>query len=142
MNDAMHATSASAAAPRLPHRKHAPDHAPTVVHLFGGAVRARSAWRKQTWHMPARYARLWWDRPSPTIRTGVAPSQGRFVHPTADRGITPREAARLQSFPDAFGFCGTRTRVQRQIGNAVRPVLAHCIAEAVHRVLRKSSPGA
>lgn len=77
--------------------------------------------------------RLWWDRPSVTIRTEFyKPEKGRYLHPVADRPITHREAARLQSFPDDFVFEGSKIDVARQIGNAVPPLLGKAIAEHVH----------
>jgi DNA (cytosine-5)-methyltransferase 1 len=73
--------------------------------------------------------RLWWDRPSVTIRTEFfKPEKGRYLHPEAHRPITHREAARLQSFPDDFEFEGSKTQVARQIGNAVPPLLGAAIA--------------
>lgn len=79
--------------------------------------------------------RLWWDRPSVTIRTEFfKPEKGRYLHPTADRPITHREAARLQSFPDDFLFEGSKIEVARQIGNAVPVGLARAIAEHLHDV--------
>jgi DNA (cytosine-5)-methyltransferase 1 len=78
--------------------------------------------------------RLQWHRPSSTIRTEFfRPEKGRFLHPTADRPITPREAARLQSFPDSFVFPEGQTlySVGRQIGNAIPPLLAEAIGKAV-----------
>ena len=73
--------------------------------------------------------RLWWDRPSATIRTEFfKPEKGRYLHPTANRVISHREAARLQSFPDWFEFEGSKIEIARQIGNAVPPQLAKAIA--------------
>lgn len=81
--------------------------------------------------------RLWWDRPSVTIRTEFfKPEKGRYLHPVADRPITHREAARLQSFPDTFEFDGTKTEIARQIGNAVPPLLAKAIALHVHGLIK------
>lgn len=78
--------------------------------------------------------RLWWDRPSTTIRTEFfKPEKGRYLHPSANRVISHREAARLQSFPDDFRFEGTKIEIARQIGNAVPPLLGKAIAEYVHR---------
>ena len=78
------------------------------------------------------FGRLWWERPSVTIRTEfVKPEKGRYLHPDEDRPITPREGARLQSFPDSFIFTGSMTSVVRQIGNAVPPRLAYRLALAV-----------
>ena len=73
--------------------------------------------------------RLWWDRPSVTIRTEFfKPEKGRYLHPTADRPITHREAARLQCFPDTFQFAGSKQQIARQIGNAVPSALARAVA--------------
>jgi DNA-cytosine methyltransferase len=78
--------------------------------------------------------RLWWDRPSATIRTEFfKPEKGRYLHPTANRVISHREAARLQSFPDWYVFEGTKIQIARQIGNAVPPVLGMAIGEYVYR---------
>jgi len=66
------------------------------------------------------YGRMWWDRPSPTMTSRcTCPSSGRFIHPEQDRAITPREAARLQTFPDSFVFPAEATLAERYIGNAV-----------------------
>jgi DNA (cytosine-5)-methyltransferase 1 len=74
--------------------------------------------------------RLWWDRPSVTIRTEFfKPEKGRYLHPDADRPITHREAARIQTFPDRFVFEGSKIQIARQIGNAVPPTLARAVAE-------------
>jgi DNA (cytosine-5)-methyltransferase 1 len=78
--------------------------------------------------------RLVWHKPAITIRTEFfRPEKGRFLHPTEDRPITVREAARLQSIPDAFTFPEeqTLTSVARQIGNAIPPRLAEAIGQAV-----------
>lgn len=82
------------------------------------------------------FGRLWWDRPSVTIRTEFyKPEKGRYLHPSAHRPITHREAARLQSFPDHFRFCGTKIQIAKQIGNAVPPLLAARIADVVYLLL-------
>lgn len=70
------------------------------------------------------YGRIMIHMPSNTITTGCNnPSKGRFVHPWENHGITLRQAARLQTFPDDFVFTGNSTEQARQIGNAVPPVL-------------------
>jgi DNA (cytosine-5)-methyltransferase 1 len=75
------------------------------------------------------FGRLEWDKPSATIRTEFfKPEKGRYLHPEADRPITHREAACLQSFPTDFEFVGSRTSVARQIGEAVPPHLAEVVA--------------
>lgn len=82
------------------------------------------------------FGRLWKHRPAFTIRTEFfKPEKGRYLHPTQDRPITHREAARLQSFPDDFIFQGTNVSIARQIGNAVPPLLGQRIGEAVIKTL-------
>ena len=86
------------------------------------------------------FGRLWWDRPSVTIRTEFfKPEKGRYLHPDQHRPITHREAARLQSFPDAFRFVGTKVEIARQIGNAVPCLLAAAIAAEVRAHLAATS---
>ena len=72
------------------------------------------------------YGRLRWDQVAPTITTGfTSMGQGRFVHPAERRTLTPREAARLQFFPDFFDFSATdkRSSWADMIGNPVPPKL-------------------
>jgi DNA (cytosine-5)-methyltransferase 1 len=86
------------------------------------------------------FGRLWWDRPAFTIRTEFyKPEKGRYLHPQQHRPITHREAARLQSFPDEFVFTGSKIEIARQIGNAVPPVLAARVADAVYLLLTINS---
>ncbi len=85
------------------------------------------------------FGRLWWDRPAFTIRTEFyKPEKGRYLHPSQHRPITHREAARFQSFPDDFVFCGSKTEIAKQIGNAVPPLLAAAVAGVVYEALRSS----
>lgn len=75
------------------------------------------------------YGRLLWDRPSYTISTFFSrPGNGCFIHPAADRLISIREAARLQSFPDTYRFSGPMRSRFVQVGNAVPPLLAYQLA--------------
>lgn len=75
------------------------------------------------------YGRLDWKKPATTITTRFdTPSAGRYIHPSLDRTITPREAARIQSFPDDYIFYGSKSSICTQIGNAVPPKLAQFIA--------------
>lgn len=84
------------------------------------------------------YGRLSWDKPATTITTRFdTPSTGRVIHPELDRVLTPREAARIQSFPDSFVFKGSKSIICRQIGNAVPPLLSECIADIILKHLNK-----
>lgn len=78
------------------------------------------------------WGRLKWDEPSPTIDTRFdAASNGTNNHPFLNRAITPREAARLQSFDDKFIFLGSKVYIRQQIGNAVPPLMAKAIADKI-----------
>jgi DNA (cytosine-5)-methyltransferase 1/site-specific DNA-methyltransferase (adenine-specific) len=82
----------------------------------------------QTW------GRLEKNKPSPTIITRFdTPSNGKNSHPYLHRAITPREAARIQSFPDDFIFYGSKSSVIKQIGNAVPPLMAKEIATHIFK---------
>lgn len=75
------------------------------------------------------YGRLRPDAPSYTINTYLSrPGNGCHIHYAQDRVMSQREAARFQSFPDEFVFKGSKTAVNRQIGNAVAPLLAYQVA--------------
>lgn len=82
------------------------------------------------------YGRLCWDEQAPTITTRFdTPSGGRFTHPVDDRTLTPREAARIQSFPDDFVFYGNKTSVCKQVGNAVPPKVSYFLARLIENIL-------
>lgn len=82
------------------------------------------------------YGRLAWDKPTKTITTRFdTPAGGRFIHPEENRTLTPREAARVQSFPDNFEFIGNKTIVCKQIGNAVPPKMAFFLAHIVKNLI-------
>lgn len=88
------------------------------------------------------FGRLWWDKPSFTIRTEFfKPEKGRYLHPVQHRPITHREAARFQSFPDDFTFVGSKIEIARQIGNAVPPMLAAAVARSVEQLLAQKNNG-
>ena len=82
-----------------------------------------------------KYRRLNWDTPSHTLVAHMARDCSDFIHPDIDRFISVREAARLQSFPDAYYFTGSQFRQLRQIGNAVPPLLAKALAESIAKFL-------
>jgi DNA (cytosine-5)-methyltransferase 1 len=81
---------------------------------------------------PDVYGRMRWDAPSPTLTGGCTNlTKGRFAHPLQNRSITLREAMLIQTFPRKTVLRGTRDRMQLQVGNAVPPLLAQQIANAV-----------
>jgi DNA (cytosine-5)-methyltransferase 1 len=87
------------------------------------------------------YYRLAEDRPAYTVTcyfTNV--SAGAFTHPLANRAISPREAARIQSFPDWFRFLGSY--IPRQIGNAVPPMMARAFGDVLIEHLEEHSGSA
>ncbi|MEV6328346.1 DNA cytosine methyltransferase [Streptomyces sp. NPDC051909] len=81
--------------------------------------------------------RLRLGEPSVTIRTEFfKPEKGRYLHPVEDRPITHYEAARIQGFPAEFRWCGSKTEIATQIGNAVPIPLGRAIASAIYAYLR------
>jgi len=93
-------------------------------------------WVKKTSGGTDLFGRLWWDRPSVTIRTEFfKPEKGRYLHPDQHRPITHREAARLMGFPDDFVFVGSKVEIARQIGNAVPPPLASALGKMAAEML-------
>ena len=81
--------------------------------------------------------RIRWNEPAPTVVAHLAKDGYMFIHPFHDRTITVREAARFQSFPDSFEFSGSMTSQFRQVGNAVPPLLAKRLGEAVLDSIKK-----
>lgn len=80
------------------------------------------------------YGRLKWELPAQTITSGFGSiGQGRYMHPSAARALTPHEAARIQGFPDYFEFSAISRRADlaTMIGNAVPPALSREITAAL-----------
>lgn len=97
------------------------NHSPGMIKKLGSTRPGTSVYKNFTegWY------RLKWNEPTPTLHECHG---GHFVHPEKNRTLTPRELARLQSFPDSFTFVGKKTHVEKMIGNAVPPELARQIA--------------
>jgi len=85
-----------------------------------------------------KYKRLGWTEVSRTITAHMSRDGYWYIHPEQHRTLTIREAARLQTFPDNFRFCGFPRSAYRQIGEAVPPRLARAVGEAVATALRTS----
>lgn len=86
-----------------------------------------------------RYTRQHRDRPCSTIVAHMSKDGLMFIHPTQLRSLTPREAARVQTFPDWFQFPVTRTHQFRVIGNAVPPLVGEAVGEAVAQLLESAA---
>lgn len=83
------------------------------------------------------YGRMEWGMPAPAVTAAIGRvSSGRHAHPRDHRALTPREAARLQGFPDSYRWVGQRWHVYRMIGNAVPPDLAEAVLSALVGTLR------
>lgn len=118
-----------------------PNHGPRLMSVLatvppGGSIQDVPLELRPKGYFLNTYARLWWDRPATTLtRNFGTPSSSRCIHPYADRGLTTREGARLQTFPDRFLFTGSRSQKNLQIGNAVPPLLGRVLGLAIKSFL-------
>ena len=126
-------------------RQHAAAELSSLDRLAAKVLKAGQNWRNlPAEQLPDRFRkirpydattilrRLQNDAPAYTITTKFNEgTTGAFIHPDQARTLTLREAARLQSFPDRFVFSGSQAQVRQQIGNAVPPLLARALAEAI-----------
>jgi DNA (cytosine-5)-methyltransferase 1 len=88
-------------------------------------------------YLPQAYGRLHPKGPAYTITCNFRnPGSGFFTHYKDNRTLTVREAARLQSFPDDYYFCGSLTEQSTQVGNAVPPLLSKAIAEHLIKIFK------
>jgi|SRR5579875_421478 DNA (cytosine-5)-methyltransferase 1 len=120
------------------------------IRIFKLLKQGEPAWRLEA-RMPGtipyqmesfgdKFRKLHLNEPSPTIPAHLSRDANSFVHPIVPRGITCREAARLQSFPDDYVFLGGFGHSFKQTGNAVPPLLAKAVAKAVLAVMNAASP--
>jgi DNA (cytosine-5)-methyltransferase 1 len=82
-----------------------------------------------------KYFKLYADRPCRTITAHLRMDCHSHIHPYQIRSLTPREAARAQSFPDDYLFLGAYLKTYMQIGNAVPPMMANGIAKIIKKYL-------
>ncbi|MFW6016628.1 MAG: DNA cytosine methyltransferase [bacterium] len=94
-------------------------------------------------HFGNRYTVQRADMPGRTIVAHLYKDGNLFIHPDPDqeRTFTVREAARIQSFPDDFRFMTSRTQQFKQVGNAVPPMMAKAIANAIYKTLKSIEKG-
>jgi DNA (cytosine-5)-methyltransferase 1 len=90
---------------------------------------------------PNKWRKMWHDQPARTVMAHLGKDGYSHIHYDSEqaRTISVREAARLQSFPDGFRFCGTMNPAFRQIGNAVPPLVAKVIAVEIRKTLSKAA---
>jgi len=89
---------------------------------------------------PNKWRKMWQDQPARTLMAHLGKDSYSHIHYDSRqaRTISVREAARLQSFPDGFMFCGTMNPAFRQIGNAVPPLMARALAQQIMAILKAS----
>lgn len=97
-------------------------------------------WPYSKEHFKDRYTRQSRRKACSTIVAHLSKDGLMFIHPTQNRSLTPREAARIQSFPDWFWFDVARTHQFRIIGNAVPPLVAEAVGLEVRAFLRTNPP--
>ena len=126
---------------------HASRHGPQLLALMAYIPEGKSARNPEVYQAipanlrpggcyPNSYARIYWDRPAPTITSNSGtPSSANCIHPAEPRALTIREAARCQSFRDSYQFVGTNSQKRLQIGNAVPPILAEKLGWTLRAML-------
>lgn len=108
----------------------APNHPQETVEKIRSTVPGEPMYEKYRQRI-----RLAWDMPSPTQLAGGIRPQFQFGHPEVPRGLTVRERARIQSFPDDYIFTGGVVQGRVQTGNAVPPLLAMAIGSSIDKML-------
>ncbi len=121
----------------------APNHGESLLNVIskvppGGSIKDVPEELRPKSYFANTYARLIWDKPTPTMtRNFGTPSSSRCIHPELNRGMTTREGARLQGFPDRYIFFGGKGSKNLQIGNAVPPIFGYEIGKAIHESLAR-----
>lgn len=110
----------------------APNHPKETIKKIGNTEPGKPMYEKFKQRI-----RLKLDLPSPTQLAGGIRPQFQFGHPTQPRGLTIRERARIQSFPDSYVFCGGTVQERVQTGNAVPPLMIYAIASEIAKDLDK-----
>ena len=85
-----------------------------------------------------KYFKLEPDKPCKTITAHMKFDCNMYIHPFQARGLTPREAARIQSYPDDYYFRGPYTKTYMQVGNSVPPLLGFIIANAIKETIEEA----
>lgn len=118
------------------HTKEIQDRRKALIALLAPGAKADSL-PKHVWNgaRPEKWRRLDPDSPAYTILAQMHRDLSEWVHPSYERWITVREAARLQSFHDGFEFKSSEWQMLKQIGNAVPPLLARALAAAAEQAL-------
>ena len=104
----------------------APNHGEKVVSRIKKAEQGEKI-PYDTW---SQKRRLDWNKPAPTLLGGPRPTY-HFAHPEQHRGLSVRERARIQSFPDSFEFVAPVAKQRQMTGNAVPPLVSEAIAKAI-----------
>lgn len=110
----------------------APHHTPEVVRMIDETAQGEPMYANFT-----QRVRLSLENPSPTLMAGGIRPQFQFGHPTQARGLTIRERARLQSFPDSYEFVGGMVQERVLTGNAVPPLLVYAIVKPIAEDIRR-----
>jgi len=96
-------------------------------------IRSLMPYKSRSHIFKDKYFKLRNNEPSRTITAHMRWDCNSYIHPHQPRGLTAREAARIQSFPDDYVFTGTFQRLYQQIGNAVPPIIARMLGNTIRR---------